>query len=147
MDPGNTGLWKLLGISTGRYNNTVNCIIHPCDINRYLYIIADPPHLLKNLKQALISNKVITISENTVHKYKLPTNKIYLRHFDELLTIQENSELLLTPRFKVADIKCMNNFNKMRVNKAKNVFSYDVSSSLQLLAQERNNSEFYTTAW
>jgi len=112
-----------------------------------LYVIADPPHLLKNLKQALISNKEITISENTVHKYKLPTNKIHLSHFDELLNIQENSELLLTPRFKITDIKSTNNFSKMRVNKAKNVFSNDVSSSLQLLAQERNNPEYHTTAW
>lgn len=35
----------------------------------------------------------------------------------------------------------------MRVNKAKNVFSTDVSSSLEFLSDENCNLEFLTTAW
>jgi len=71
MDPGNTGLWRLLGISTGRFSKITNCITHPFDPNRYLYIIADPPHIFKNLKQALITNHDITIPNNIVFKYNL----------------------------------------------------------------------------
>lgn len=56
MGPGNIGLWKLLGISNGRYSTIVNYIVHPFDKSRYLFIIADPPHVYKNLKQALINN-------------------------------------------------------------------------------------------
>jgi hypothetical protein len=41
MGPRNVGLWKLLGISTGRFSKISNYIIHPCDSNRYLYIIGD----------------------------------------------------------------------------------------------------------
>lgn len=95
MGSGNIGLWKLLGISTGRFSKIKNSIVHPFDSNLCLYIIADPPHLLKNIKQALISNHIITIADNIVCKYNLPSNKIELRHFNELMSIQENCELLL----------------------------------------------------
>lgn len=45
MGSGNTGLWKLLDINTGRYSKIKNYIIHPCDDTRYLYVIADIPHI------------------------------------------------------------------------------------------------------
>lgn len=101
---------------------------------------------MKNLKQALVSNEVITISDDVVIKYNLPSNKIELQHFCELINIQNESELFLTPKLKIDDIRC-NNFNKMKVNKAKHVFSNDVSSSFQLLADENNKPEYITTAW
>lgn len=146
MGSGNIGLWRLLGISTGMSGEIVNRIVHPFDVNRYLYIIADPPHVFKNLKQALINNEIITISEDIVIKYNLPTNKVKLKHFNELISIQDNCELLLTPKLSTSDI-CTNNFNKMKVNKARNVFSNDVSSSFELLADENKSPEYVTTAW
>lgn len=146
MGSGNVGFWKLLGISTGRFSRISNYITHPFDTNRYLYIIGDPPHILKNLKQSLVSNETIILSNETITKYNLPSDTVKLKHFYELINIQNNSELLLTPKFKIDDIKC-NNFNKMKVNKAKHVFSNDVSSSFKLLAYEHNKPEFITTAW
>lgn len=146
MGPGNLGLWKLLGISTGRFSQIVNHVTHPFDSNRNLYIIADVPHILKNLKQALLNNSVLTISNDVMEKYNLSSNKIELNHFKHLLDIQEKSDLLLTPRLKRNDIECNNNFSKMRVSKATHIFSNDVSCSLELLADE-NNPEFATTAW
>lgn len=147
MGPGNVGFWKLLGISTGRFSKVKNYIIHPVDPNRHLYIIADPPHVFKNLKQALITNEVITVPNNLVLKYNLPTNKIELKHFYELINVQEESELVLTPKLQKNDIDCNNNFNKMRVSKATHVFSNEVSSSLKLLADCYNKPEFLTTTW
>jgi len=87
MSSTNTSLWKLLGISSGRYNEVINKIIHPFDSSRFLYVIADPPHILKNLKQALFNNKVITICNNTMIKYKLFSNKILSKHFFQLIDI------------------------------------------------------------
>jgi len=43
----------------------------------------------------------------------LPTNEIKLKHFNELISVQNNSELLLAPRLSIDDI-CINNFNKMK---------------------------------
>ena len=112
-----------------------------------MYITADPPHLLKNIKQALISNHIITIPDNIVCKYNLLSNKIELRHFNELMSIQENCELLLTPKLQRDDINSTNTFNKMKVGKATNFFSNDVSSSLQLLATCKNIPEYRSAAW
>jgi len=68
--------------------------------------------------KASLNNELITIFDDVVLKYNLPSNKIELRHFHELINIRENSELLLTPKLNINDIKC-NNFNKMRVNKTR----------------------------
>jgi len=52
----------------------------------------------------------------------------------------------LTPTLKINDLIC-NNFDKMKVNKAKNIFFSDVNSSSALLTGELNKPEFITTAW
>lgn len=88
---------------------------------------------------------MIFISHDVVLKYNLPSNKIELRHFHELINIQENLKLL-TLKLNINDITC-NNFSKIKVNKAKYVFSHDVSSSFELLALENNKPEFISTAW
>lgn len=112
-----------------------------------MYIIADVPHILKNLKQAILNNGILTISDDIITKYDLPSNEIKLSHFKNLLHIQEKSDLLLTPRLKIGDFEYTNNCNKIRVNKATHVFSNDISSSLQLLTDEDNKPEFVTTVW
>lgn len=80
---GNTGLWRILGISTGRHSEIVNHVTHPFDASRNLYIIGDPPHVFKNLKQSLINNEIIIIPNDIVRKYNLPTNEIKLQHFNQ----------------------------------------------------------------
>ncbi|TGZ54761.1 hypothetical protein DBV15_10957 [Temnothorax longispinosus] len=89
MGSGNTGLWKLLGISANRFK---------------------------------------------------------LEHFKELINIQENSGLLLTPKFNMDDLKC-NNYMKIKVTKAKKMFDYDVGCTFELVADENNKPEFIITAW
>jgi len=49
-------------------------------------VIADP-HILKNLKQALLNNKVIIICNNKMIKYKLSSNKILSEHLFQLIDI------------------------------------------------------------
>lgn len=85
--------------------------------------------------------------EELVIKYKLPSNKVEIAHFNELIESQKDLEFFLTPKLSYDDVKCTNNYNKMRVNEARNVFSTHVSSSLQFLANENHKPEFYTTAW
>lgn len=146
MGSGNVGLWKILGISTGRCNEIINKITLPLYTNRNLFIIGDAVYIFKNLKQALVNNETVIISDDIVLKYNIPSNKIELKHFFELIDIQNDCELLLTPKLTKDDIVC-NNFNKMKVSKAKHIFSNDVSSSLQLLADKNNKPEYITTAW
>jgi len=117
MGPGNMKLWNC-GINAGRNYELVNYIPHPCDSNRLLYFIADV-HLLKNLKESLINNKIFFLPEDFVIKYNLPSNKVEIAHFLELIKSQEDLEFLLTPRLHINDIQSTNTFSKMKVSKAK----------------------------
>lgn len=89
---------------------------------------------------------MLTMSDDIVRKYRLPSNKIQLEHFNKLLNIHKHSELLLSSRLKTDDIKC-NTCNKMKVNKAKNVFSHDVSCAFELLVEKNKKSDYICTAW
>lgn len=80
MGPGNMRLWKACGINVGRYSNLRNYIPHPSNSNRFLYFIADIPHLLKNLKESLINNKFFILPQEFVQKYNLPSNRVEILH-------------------------------------------------------------------
>lgn len=147
MGPANVALWREFGITAGRYITTVNKFQHPCDSQRQLYIVPDVSHLLKNLKACLINNKFIKIPSTLQEKYKLPTNIVHFDHFVELLEQQKDLEFLLTPKLHKSYVQCDNQFSKMRVNRAKNVLSTDVSSALEFLADENNAPQYIATAW
>lgn len=66
-------------------------------------------------------------------------------HLNELIDIQENLQFKLTPKITKNDITC-STYNKMKVNKARNILSRDVSSAMYFYATEKNKQEFKTTA-
>jgi len=64
MGPGNCKIWKCCGINVGRSSDIKNYIPHPFNPDRFLYFIADVPHLLKNLKELLLTNKFLSCQRN-----------------------------------------------------------------------------------
>lgn len=62
MGPNNLSIWRkfLVGFA-GCYSAIINSIIHLINNNRRLWFIADPAHLLKNLKFCIINNKIINL--------------------------------------------------------------------------------------
>jgi len=88
------------------------------------------------------------LEKNFVIKYNLPSNKVKIAHFFELIKSQEDLEFFLTPRLHINDIQSFTNtFSKMKVSKAKNVFSIDVSSTFEFLSDVNCKPEFLTTAF
>lgn len=146
MGLANRRMWSSFQIGVGRNSEIRNAILHPCDENRQLFFLADTPHLLKNLKNYLISNRIMTIPETFRIQNNLNFSIIKCNYLDELLEVQENIEFRLTPKLKLDDINC-GTFSKMKVNKAKNVFSRDVSSALNFLAETNAKEEYTSTAW
>lgn len=67
------------------------------------------------------------------------------QHLLELVEIQENLQFKLIPKIKKSDTIC-STFNKMKVNKATNVWSREVSSAMYFYAAEEKKIEFNTTA-
>lgn len=146
MGPVNLAMWRAFGgIVCNRYSKIRHYISHPVDINRKFFFIADAPHLLKNLKSALLNNKTIEVPTKFLETYNLSHPVVKCEHLNELLDIQENFLFKLIPKIRKQDMTCTT-FNKMKVNKAKQLWSRDVSNAMKFYAKEKDKNEFNTTA-
>lgn len=72
-------------------------------------------------------------------------SSVKCEHLNELLNIQENFLFKLIPRIRKQDMTCTT-FNKIKVNKAKQLWSRDVSSAMKFYPEEKGKKEFNTTA-
>ena len=147
MGGSNQGLWRLFGIGVSRFSVVRNKCINPAKSSKNLYFFHDPAHGWKNLKEGALKHEVITIPDEFVKKYKLPTSKAEMQHFFDLVNIQKDSELLLAPGLKEEMISGQGHFKKMRVENTSRVFSHDVSCALKFLAEDKNRPELKTTGW
>lgn len=146
MGPVNLSMWRAFeNIVCSRYSKIGNCIPHPIDNTRKLFFIADAPHLLKNLKATLINNKIIELPQKFVQTYNLSSSITKCEHLYELIDIQENLQFKFTPKISKKDISC-STFNRMKVNKARNILSQNVSSAMKFYAEEKKRPELNTTA-
>jgi len=68
------------------------------DDNRKLFFFADEPHLLKNLRAAIISNKFIVLLEKFAKTCQLSLCIVKFSHFQELVNEQENLDFKIAPK-------------------------------------------------
>jgi hypothetical protein len=109
--------------------------------------MADIPHLLKNLRSALITHKTFELSDEVVKKHNLPSNVVKLSHIVDVIEMQK--DLLLQPSLKLKE-KMINpgHFKKMSVCEAMKVFDHAVSKTMYLMVKgEGYPEEMKTTAW
>ena len=143
----NQSMWKSFGISCGRSVDTVNKVQHPAEDNHKLFFLADAPHLMKNLKSALVNKQNIYLPEWVVQVNNLTSNIVTVKHLSELLAFQDKLSLKLSPKLTSKTLK-PNHFNKMKVANAMNFFSHSNSASLEyLVLQENYTPDLLTTAW
>lgn len=147
MGAGNQRMWKFFNINADRYCKVSNFCEHPCDKKRKLWFFSDVPHAFKNVKSGFLNNKFFKIPESFVIKYNLPTNIITLHLFKELISYQKDLEFMLTPNLEDKYLDDKNNFLKMRVSSATNVFNHDVSAAFKFMSEEHNNNEYKTASW
>lgn len=146
MGSANQAFWKICGITAGRYSLIKNFIQHPYDDTRKIYIFADVPHLFKNIKNMLISNKLINLADSITDEYKLPSNTVKASHIVDIIKYQEPLQFKLVPKLSEADLM-PSHFQKMKVRTSTNVISRPVSSALRFLSNELKITEYNTTAW
>ena len=95
-----------------------------------ILIIPDPPHLLKCARNALYNNKEITLSDEDVFEFQLPTNKVKWEYIVKLLKFQEkNRQLKICPHLSLKDV-APNNQEKMNVKFATHVFSEATATAI-----------------
>ena len=84
-------------MKVGKHNYT-SFIPHPIRSHEFFYIFPDVPHLLKNLRSALINNLIIKVDLMIVQSKGLPCNEIRFRYLEQLEEIQRRYELKLVPK-------------------------------------------------
>lgn len=147
MGSANLALFKSFGIVCSRFCTTVNRIPHPCEASRHLHFMYDVPHIIKNLWAAVVNGNAITLSENVVNRFRLPTNSVTADHIKSLLSFQAGKDLKLAPKLTNPVVN-PSHFAKMRVAGALNFFSHSVSSGLRYLVDcEGYDQAHLTTAW
>lgn len=146
MGAANQAFWKLCGVTAGRHARIKNYIQHPTDTNKKIYILADVPHLFKNIKNMLVTNRTIDITIDMQIRFNLPTRVVDIQHVEDVIKYQKPLQFKLAPKLTEEDLT-PTHFNKMRVKKSTNVVSHDVSSALKFLCEELHKPQYKSTAW
>jgi len=145
MGPSNQDMWKRAGVRSNR-DHLVNYTSHPVRSDSKLYFMADPPHLLKNIRNCLLTQN-ISLPDDIVRVNGLPTNTVSLQHVKDLISIQEGMELKVAPKLTQIHVN-PGKFQKMKVNIAAQVLSHSTSTALQLcVARKLLPDAALTTAW
>ncbi|KAH9364616.1 hypothetical protein HPB48_012837 [Haemaphysalis longicornis] len=63
-----------------------------------LFFTADTAHVLKNIRDQLLSYVVFTISDATKCQHGLPSKKVQLEHVSAVVRFDEDRELKVAPK-------------------------------------------------
>ena len=145
MGPANQNMWRVVGVHS-RQESVVNYISHPCNSSQRLYFMADPPHLLKNVRNCLLTQS-ITLPPAVVTRAQLPSDSVTLDHVRSLVDLQDNRQLKLAPQLTSAHLS-PGQYQKMRVGMAAAVLSHTTATALQFCASlNLLSNDVTTTAW
>lgn len=124
----NRAMWHTVGITASR-ETVVNAVKHPAMQDQTLYFLPDVPHVLKNVRNCMLTQDILLPSD-IVTQYTLPGPVVTVSHVQRLLEFQESSELKIAPALKRKHVK-PKQFEKMKVSYAAQLFSHSVSSALR----------------
>ncbi|XP_073671126.1 transposable element P transposase [Paramisgurnus dabryanus] len=142
MGSPNRAMWKAFGVN---HNNTF--VSHPTRPDRKLYFMPDVPHLVKNLKSALVRGQTFTLPPDIVEKENLSSNEVAICPLKDLVDFQEGMALKIAPNMSSKILK-PTHFDKMKVGPAMHVFSKATSAALRyMVEQEQRPTTYQTTAW
>lgn len=100
MGSGNRSLWKALGVVVGKDSRLVNKFPHLSDQTRKIAVIADVPHITKNLCGHLLRGQTITISEDIANQNNLSSQIVSLAPVKKLAEVQGSQALAGTVHTK-----------------------------------------------
>ncbi|CAM4571720.1 unnamed protein product [Leuciscus chuanchicus] len=142
MGSPNRAMWKSFGVTCDK-----PWIQHPVEPNQRLHFMPDVPHLIKNLKSAIIRGHIITIPQDVVEKEQLASNEVSVAPLKDLVSFQEGMALKLAPNLSRGVLE-PSPFEKMKVSSAMHVFSKSTSAALRYMVEEECRPESYlTTSW
>jgi len=141
----NRAMWKVVGIEATK-DVLKSSNGHPYFSGQELFFMADVPHVLKNLRNCLLTRK-ICLPANIQKEYNLPSSTVSLSHIRKLVELQENSDLKIAPSLHRNHIE-PKQFQKMKVGLAAQLLSHSTASAMRFAVNEKLlPPAALTTAW
>lgn len=145
MGAANRDLWKHVGITSTR-TALQTSILHPCKPAQRLYFMADVPHLLKSIRNCLLTQSII-LPDSVVCSANLTSNVVSLQPVKDLISMQDSMALKMAHKLKDVHVN-PGNFQKMKVSYAAQVLSHSTASALKFCVDRKvMPSAALTTAW
>ena len=95
-------------------------------------LISDVPHILKNIRNALLNNDTFKIHDEYVEIFGLSTNEVRLSTIQKICELQKDMELKIAPHLKPSMVnKKMSSFERMRVKPARAVLSRKTANAIR----------------
>ena len=91
--------------------------------------MADPLHLLKSVRNCLLTQSIILPPSVVVEK-QLPSSEVNMQHIKQLIELQDCMDLLVAPTLKAIHVN-PGNFQKMKVGMAAQLLSHSTASALK----------------
>jgi hypothetical protein len=141
----NRTMWRAAGVTACK-EEIVNTIKHPTLPDQRLYFLPDIPHVLKNVRNCLLSHDILLPPE-VVEQYNLPGPLVSVSHVRALVDLQESSDLKIAPSLRRKHVE-PKQFEKMKVSTAAQMFSHSTSSGLKFgVTASSLPTAALTTAW
>lgn len=116
----NRKFWKEVGVS-GKLHDTKHFFSNPFDEDRVVYMFSDTPHLIKCVRNILFTRKELQTDLDKTVKWN---------YFEKLFDIdRRNRNGRICPKLTANHVK-PNNFLKMRVSLAVQIFSRTTANAL-----------------
>ncbi|KAH7937391.1 hypothetical protein HPB49_011515 [Dermacentor silvarum] len=139
MGSANRAVWRLLGLSSHRNSETVSSVPHPHLEGRLLHFMADPAHVIKNLRAQLLRVSCFYLSNETVNQQGLPGNKEVLEH-------DSDNDLKIANGLSAVHVST-GHFTKMKVSIPVQLFR-DAPAGIRYIIQKgKLPAKAETTAW
>lgn len=146
MGNANRKVWQLLEFSSHRHSETVCSIPHPHLDGRELYFMADPAHVLKNIRGQLLRSGSFTLGKETTEEHCIPGKTVSLEHVEAVLKYDRKNDLKIAN--KLSDIHVSDgHFAKMKVNIAVQLFREAPPAIRYLIKLKILDPEAEATAW
>ncbi len=146
MGSANRAMWKSFGVGVTRKKQVCSCV-HPCDENKQLYFLADPPHALKNLRNFIISGQTIELPKSIIDKFSLPSTAVTVEPVRKLYEAEASVDIgiKMAPKLTAKVIQ-PGNFVKMNVGKAMIFFSKPVEAGIRTMVADEGWDKIYLTS-
>lgn len=145
MGAANRAMWKVAGVVANR-EIVKSSIAHPVFPGQQLYFLADVPHVLKNIRNCLLSQDII-LPNDVVHEFGLPCPTVSISHIRKVIDVQAKSTFKIAPSLSKKHVN-PKQYEKMKVNIAAQLLSHSTASAIRYAVHDGLLPvNALTTAW